>query len=359
MNDNKTKDKIKICYFGIYNPDFSRNKIYISGLKKNGIEISECRDRSGGTLKYWRLFKKHWAMRNDYDVMIVGYPGQIITPFAKIISRKKVVLDALCSLYEGEVISRQSVKRRSLKTWRIWLIDFFAYFFADLILVETEEQKQFFTKKFFVNPDKIVVVYTGADDSLFYPDFLVKKREKFTAVFRGRFLPEAGVDVIVKTAKILENNGVDILIIGSGLLDKEINSLISAIKPKNISVESRNISFGEMRHLMLSCHISLGQFAKHERLDRTIPHKAFEALALGLPYVTARAKGISEILKDDENCIMVNPADPKDLSEKIMQIKNELSAAQKIGDNGLDLYKSNFTPDILAKKIISLLENLI
>jgi len=110
---------------------------------------------------------------------------------------------------------------------------------------------------------------------------------------------------------------------------------------------------------MLSCHISLGQFADHERLDRTIPHKAFESLALGLPYVTARAKGILEILRDGENCFMTNPADSKALSEKIIQIKNELSATQKIRNNGFDLYKSNFTPDILAKKIISLLENLI
>jgi len=355
----KNNKKIKICYFGIYNPDFSRNKIYISGFKKNGVEVVECRDRSGGILKYWRLFKKHWAIRNNYDAMIIGYPGQIIAVFAKLLSKKKVVLDALCSLYEAEVISRNSTRRFYLRGVKIWLIDFFAYLFADMILVETEAQKQFFIKKFFVNPAKIAVVYTGADNSLFYPDPSIKKRNKFTAVFRGRFLPEAGVDVIIKSAKILENDDIDILIIGSGLLDKEISHVIATIKPKNLSVELRHLSFDEIRRLMLSCHISLGQFAAHERLDRTIPHKAFESLALGLPYLTARAKGILEILRDGENCFMTNPADQKDLSEKIMQIKNEFSNVQKIGNNGLDLYKNNFTPDILAKKIISLLENLI
>jgi glycosyltransferase involved in cell wall biosynthesis len=298
-------------------------------------------------------------VRNDYDVMIVGYPGQIIAVFAKFLSKRKVVLDALCSLYEAEVISRNSTRIFYLRGVKIWLIDFFAYFFADMVLVETEAQKQFFIKKFFVNPKKIAVVYTGADDSIFFPDSSVKKRNRFTAVFRGRFLPEAGVDVIIKSAKILENDDIDILIIGSGLLDEKIKALISSIKPKNLLVEPKHLSFDEIRRLMLSCHVSLGQFANHERLDRTIPHKAFESLALGLPYITARAKGISEILRDGENCFMTNPADPKDLSEKIIQIKNELSAAQKIGNNELDLYKSNFTPYILAKKIIFLLENLI
>ena len=351
--------KIKICYFGIFNPDFSRNKVYISGLKALGAQIIECRDRSGGLLKYWRLLKKHRAIRKDYDVMVVGYPGQIIAVFAKFLSKKKVVLDALCSLYEAEVISRNSTRRFHLRGIKIWLIDFFAYLFADMILVETEAQKQFFIKKFFVNPAKIAVVYTGADNSLFYPDSSIKKRNKFTAVFRGRFLPEAGVDVIIEAVKILEDKDVDILIIGSGLLDKEINALISTLKPKNLSVESRHLSFGEIRRLMLSCHISLGQFADHERLDRTIPHKAFESLALGLPYVTARAKGISEILRDGENCFMTNPADPKDLSDKILYLKNNPDLMAKIGRNGYDLYNKKFRPDILAKKIISLLENLI
>ena len=359
MNNNKKENKIRICYFGIFNPDFSRNKIYISGLKACGVHIIECRDRSSRFMKYWRLFKKHQSIRNDYDVMVVGYPGQTMAVFAKFLSKKKVVLDALCSLYEAEVISRNSVRRFSLRGMKIWLIDFFAYLFADIIFVETEAQKQFFVKKFFVNPNKIAVVYTGADDSLFYPDPSIKKRYKFTAVFRGRFLPEAGVDVIIKATKILENNGVNFLIIGSGLLDKEISSLISAIKPKNLSVESRHLSFDEMRNLILSCHINLGQFSNHERLERTIPHKAFESLALGLPYITARSKGISEILKDGMNCLMVNPDDPKDLAEKILYIKNNPNLAQKMANEGLALHRDNFTPDILSKQIIYLLENLI
>ncbi|MBM2817609.1 MAG: hypothetical protein HW401_199 [Parcubacteria group bacterium] len=351
--------KIKICYFGIYNPDFSRNKIYISGLKSLGAQIIECKDRSAGVIKYWRLFKKHWKVRNDYDVMIVGYPGQIIAVFAKFLSKKKVVLDALCSLYEAEVISRKSTRGFYLRGVKIWLIDFFAYLFADMILVETEAQKQFFIKKFFVNSKKVAVVYTGADNSFFYPDPSIKKRRRFTGVFRGRFLPEAGVDVIIEAAKILEDKDVDILIIGSGLLDKEIYSLISAIRPKNLSVESRHLSFDEMRRLMLSCHISLGQFAKHERLERTIPHKAFESLALGLPYVTARAKGIEEILTDGEDCLMSNPGAPEDLSGKMLYLKNNPDLMAEIGRNGYDLYNEKFIPDVLAKKITSLIENLI
>lgn len=349
---------MKICYFGIYKSDFSRNKIFQSGLVKNGVHVIECQDTSKGLVKFWRLWKKHRKLKDKYDVMMVGYPGQIVAPFAKLISQKKIVLDALCSLYEGEIISRKSARKWHPNAWSIWLIDFFAYLFADMVLVETEAQKQFFVKKFFVNPKKIAVVYTGADDSLFYPDPSIKKRDRFTAVFRGRFLPEAGVDVIIKAAKILENEDIDILIIGSGLLDKEISALVSAINPKNLLMESKHLSFDEMRKLMLSCHVSFGQFANHERLERTIPHKAFESLALGLPYITARTKGISEMLEDKVNCFMVNPNDPKDLAEKILYLKNNQKLADEISFKGFKLFEEKFNPVVLAKRIISLVSDL-
>ncbi len=340
-----------ICYFGIYLPDFSRNQIYISGLKACGVKVIECQDRSVGLLKFWRLFKKHWAIGESYEAMIVGYPGQIVVPLAKIISRGPVILDALCSLYEAEIISRQSVKWLSPKRAQIWLIDFLAYWLADLVLVESQAQKDFMIDRFYIKSNKVKVVYTGADDQSFYPDLAVEKRKKFTAVFRGRFLPEAGVPVIVAAAKILEADDVDILIIGSGLGDAEVAKALERWQPTNVVLERRHLSFGEMRQMMLECHVSLGQFAAHERLKRTIPHKAFESLAMGLPYLTARSVGVAEILTPDKDCLMVKPDNPVALAEGLRQLKNDHELLVIIGKNGLDLYRQKFRPTVLAEQI--------
>ena len=54
---------MKICYFGIYHSDFGRNRIYLSGLKKLGVEVVECFDHSAGLKKYWNLVKKHRALK--------------------------------------------------------------------------------------------------------------------------------------------------------------------------------------------------------------------------------------------------------------------------------------------------------
>jgi len=72
---------MKVLYFGIFDSEFSRNKIYADGLKLNGASIVTCTDNSPGFLKFWKLLWKHWEFRDQYDIMIVGFPGYIIVPF--------------------------------------------------------------------------------------------------------------------------------------------------------------------------------------------------------------------------------------------------------------------------------------
>ena len=347
---------MKICYFGIYNPDQGRNRVYIKGLKENEVEIIHCRDNSQGLLKFIKLFLKHWEIRNVYDYLIVGYPGHIMVPFAKMISRKKVVFDALCSLYEGEIISRGSTDTSFLKKIKIWLIDFFAYLFADCVLVETNVQADFISKKFFVKKGKCVRIFTGADDSEFFIDKNVIKKDKFTVIFRGQFLPEAGVDTILQSAKILEKENINFLIYGGGFLKNEIQKLANDLDLKNLTIINKFLTFEEMRSVMLSCHINLGQFGLNERLERTIPHKAFEAMAISMPYITGRSGGILELLKDRMDCLMVNLADPIDLSDKILELKNNPELATKIANSGYKLYSEKLTPKKLAGEILKFIK---
>ncbi len=347
---------MKICYFGIYDPNLGRNRIYMKGLKENGIEIIECRDNSRGFLKFVKLFFKHWKIRNNYDFMVVGYPGHVVVWFAKLISGKPVIFDALCTMYEGVILSRGQFGVLGIRNLYIKFIDWLAIKCADIILVETESQKKYFEERF-GKSQKYKVIYTGADDSNFYKDNSIAKREKFTAVFRGKFLPEAGVKYVIETASILKNEEIDFLIIGNGFLEKDIKLLINKLKLGNLTLISKYLSFKEIKEKMLSSSISLGQFEDHERLERTIPHKCFETLALGLPYITSRTPAVSEILKDSESCLFVNPADPEDLAEKILMLKNNDNLAQGIANNGHNIYLNKFTPKNLARDILVVLQD--
>ena len=116
---------------------------------------------------------------------------------------------------------------------------------------------------------------------------------------------------------------------------------------------SERIPSDQLRNLMLSSHISLGQLAKHPRLDRTLPCKLFETLALKLPYLTGRNKAVFEILTDGESCTTSNPGDAKDLVEKIIYLKNNPDVREKISENGYILYKKSLTSKKLAESVLN------
>jgi hypothetical protein len=114
---------LRVCYFGTYRAEYSRNRIMIEGLRQAGVEVVECQEQlwksiedrvetaSGGWLRpgfmlrvlraYVRLIQRH-RQSGDYDVMVAGYPGQMDIFLARYLSRRRgkpLVWDIFMSIY--------------------------------------------------------------------------------------------------------------------------------------------------------------------------------------------------------------------------------------------------------------------
>lgn len=356
-----------VLYFGIFDKEFSRNKVYSEGLVKNGINVIFCTDQTKGLIKYLILFKKLFSLRNSYDAMIVGYPGYIVVPFARIFSiiisvlsiskQKPIFFDAMCSFYEAQIISRDAYRGIPLRIQYVKAIDWISTRCADKVFVESNPQKEYFVNTLGVRDDKVVVVYTGVDEDKFSNRMEVAKSKDFTVLFRGRITKEAGLKYVLEAIEILRNEDIKFLIIGFGWgkAVEEFNSLLSKMKTNNLVYISKHLPNDELNNLMLSCNVSLGQFGDDERLKRTIPHKAYESLVLGLPYITSRSEGVLDIFRDRVNCIMVHGTDSKDLALKIIELKNSPALVNELISNGKKLYQESLSADKIVKPIIKLL----
>jgi glycosyltransferase involved in cell wall biosynthesis len=343
---------ITICYFGIYDPDLARNKIFLSGLRLNGVKVIECCVHSRGLSKYLTLFNKHWKIRKDYDVMIVGYPGYKMVPWARIMTGKPLVFDAFFSLYEQMVISRKPELRKTWKSLFIDLLDRISVSMSDQVLVESDCQRDYFVKRFDMAPEKCQRIYTGADNEIFHPLAQDRKNAGFKVLFRGRLMPEAGIECILESAKILKNEKIDFIVIGFGILEERARSLIKEYDLTNVELVTDELPTDILAKRMQECDISLGQFADHERLERTIPHKAFESLAMKIPYITGDTPAAREFFKDGENCLMVDLADPDGLAASILKLKNDQALAKSISENGFEMFNRSFTPKVLGSQIL-------
>ncbi|MCK5021970.1 MAG: glycosyltransferase family 4 protein [Candidatus Pacebacteria bacterium] len=339
-------------YYLSTNNSYPQNRHLIDGLIENGHKVFEVEEKSQGIGKYIKIIKDFWPQRHSYDAVIIGLTSPHFVPIIRLIFFKKIIYNGGFSQYEANIISRATNKKMSLGALKWWIKDFISFLLSSKILLESNAQIDYIHKLFFVPRKKLIRAWAGVDEKEFFFDKNIEKNKKFTVLFRGRFLPESGIDTVIKTAKLLEKEDVYFLIIGHGFLYKIVNPLMEKLHPKNINMIEKTLSFNDLREKMLSCHISLGQLANNKRLSRTLPCKLFESLALKLPYLTGKNTATLELLKENQTCLVVEPANPKKLAEKILYLKNNPEILENIAEQGYKLYKEKLTSKQLAKEFV-------
>ena len=342
---------MKIIYLSYSRLEYALNSVTIKGLRKNGVEVIDFQAKKGiyGLGKAVSFYRHN----SNADVVIVGYDSPGLVILLRFFPRKKIIYNAVLSVYQRLIVSRVLAPRFSLKSFYYWFLDFLAVHFAYRTFVESDLQADYFARIFKVSRKKVLRSWIGVDEDNFFYDPTINKFDKFTVLFRGALQPETGAEYVVQTAKLLEGEDIKFIMHVGGQLIGELKSLIRELKPNNLDISSELLPAEELRRVMQKCHVSLGQLSKHERLKRTIPHKAYESLAMKLPYLTAANPGILELLKDGETCITCKPADARSLADKILWLKNNYPAAEKIAENGYQLYQAELTSAILAKNLLS------
>lgn len=343
---------MKIIYLSFSKLKHSVNSVYIKGLKRNGVIIDSFVPSKKGFRRYLELMNYYKKNGKDANFIMVGYNSPQIAVLMKLISRKKIVYNALCSVYERLVVSRNLASKISIKSFYYWLLDFFAAHFSSLIMLETNQQIRYFKKLFKVPERKVFRAWSGVDDEKFFYDSAVPKFNNFTVIFRGSLLPEAGIEYAIWAAKKLENESIKFIFLVHGLELGKNKNLIIEPKPKNLEMITDFLPDDQLRELMQNSHLNIGHLSNHPRIERTIPHRAFESLALRVPYLTARSRGVAELLKDRETCIFSNPADSDDLAKKILWANENPKELEKIAENAYKLYIDELKSEILAKKLL-------
>src|SRR3954468_24656499 len=100
-----------LLYFGIYDRKYARTLVIQHGFERNGWKVEECHVDPRihrGIGKYFKLAVLGLrARKNRYDMVIVGFPGQTVVLFARLLFGLRIVFDAFLSLYDSNVFDRK------------------------------------------------------------------------------------------------------------------------------------------------------------------------------------------------------------------------------------------------------------
>lgn len=348
---------MKICYLGDYDPEYSRNRVVIRGLQENNIEVILCQVPNSMRGKYRTLWKKHHALRGQYDVLVVGYSmSRFMVIFAKIISRKPVIWNPLFSLYDSWVLDRKLVSKWHPKAWYYFFLDWIACVAADGVLLDTNQSIDFFNHMFHVRKEKFKRIFVGTDEAVFHPREK-KNREStdFSVFFHGNFIPFHGVKYILEAAKILEKDGVRFTLIGSGQTSQEDLKFAEDLKVTNVEFIPR-IPYHELAERISGADLCLGVFGDIKRVNRVIPNKIFEAVASGIPVLTATSTAVKELFVEDESIIFCRSMSAEDLAQKIRILKENEGLRKSIVEKALAVYNKQASTKEIGAEVKEYLE---
>lgn len=346
---------MKVCYFGPYDPGYPRNRVLIKGLRKNGVDVIECNSQSASRIiDYSKLLKKHQTLQ--YDVIILGargiYYGQPIVPFIKRLTRKPVVFDAMLTLYERSVSDRKAVSVNSINAKWLYLLDYNALHYANLILSDTNAHSNYYSRFYDVDSKKFRRILVGSDDEFFYPRPSKNEEQYFRVVFWGGFIPLQGVEYIIEAAKLLENQkDIKFELRGFGQTYHQALELSRRIKAENITFNSSWVPYQDLPDYIARADVCLGIFGETEKAMRVIPNKAVESLAMKKPLITGDSPAAREILVTKENSLLVPMANPRILADAILSLKEDNKLKKKIADNGHKLFKKILSPRAIGVQL--------
>jgi len=355
--------RMKVLFFGRYDPSYSRNRVILKGLCANGVTVHECRVSPSSRLwflwlplKYLAFIIFHFSSWRSYDAMFVAFPGQEVMSLARLLTRRPLIFDALTSHYEGYVQDRKTVEPGSRMAERYKKLDRRACELANTCLTDTTTHADWWAQEYGLPREKFHSVFVGTDTDVFSPGDEVPS-EPFTVHFHGSYIPLQGADVVVRAAAMLKGEGVHVHMYGKGQTYDEVHRLADELGADNVEFR-KGIPYAELAERIRRSDICLGIFGTTPKTQRVIPNKVYEALACRKPVITADTPAARELL-DEDSAILVPPGQAGALADAIRRLKDDPGLREHIAYQGHDALLAHATPAILGRQVLEICENIL
>ncbi|MCK5296339.1 MAG: glycosyltransferase family 4 protein, partial [Alphaproteobacteria bacterium] len=263
------------------------------------------------------------------------------------IARVPAVINAMAGM--GALFINNNLKMRILRKIIVTAFRFLLNRKNSRLIVQNEDDSSLFINKKIVNPERIVKIKGSGVDTVKYkpmiePDGIV------TASIVSRMLWDKGVGELVEAAEILKNRNVKICIvlIGDTDLANPRTIPIKTLKQWQKTIEWRGYT-EDIADIWKNSHIAVLPSYREG-----MPKSLLEAAACGRPMITADVAGCRELVKHEENGLLVPVKDAESLANALERLANDVDLRKKLGKNARKSIETEYSEQIVAEQTASL-----
>jgi glycosyltransferase involved in cell wall biosynthesis len=333
---------LRICYFGTYRAEYSRNQIMIAGLRQAGAEVVECHavlwtdiaDRvrlaRGAWVQpaFWKRvlnayfgLLRQYRVVGDYDILMVGYPGQFDVCLARLLAwvrRRPLVWDVFMSIYLIAV-ERQLDRGSHLTVGALRFIESLALRLPDRLIADTADYVAWYSHVHGLRTDRFRLVPTGADDRRYPPQAPIDPQSAgpLRVVYYGTFIPNHGLSYILEAARQLADEPrISFELIGDGPDRPSAREFVERFGLIHVAFVSW-LEPTALAQRVGQAHVVLGAFGLTPQSLMTVQNKIYEGLALARAVVTGDSPAVRAALVVGEEIWAVDRHDPGSLAKAL------------------------------------------
>lgn len=339
------------------NLDLTQYNPIVCCIREKGVIGEEIENRGIAIISLNRK-SKSWDFRIVMDILKIIqtkniqlihthlYHANMYGRIAALISKIPAVVT------EHNVYPKYKLRRR--------IVNWFLAKKSKKIIAVSEMVKKDITVRDWIKPSKIEVIYNGIDIDRF-PSVVPKEeaRQKlgvptdcFLIGTIGRLTDQKGQIYLINTIGIIKGiiPEIKLLLAGSGPLESDLKNIVST---KGLN---EYVKFLGARRDIPDILKAMDIFV-FPSLWEGLPMVLLEAMASSLPVVATSVGGITEILRNGINGIIVPPCNEGALVQAIIGLSKDKAKLKLLGEIGKKTVEDKFTASLMVKNLASIYES--
>jgi glycosyltransferase involved in cell wall biosynthesis len=288
------------------------------------------------------------------DIHHVAMKPSLIGSFAAVGLPIPVIMNNLAGL--GSAFSRSGICSMLA---RMLLKRAFKYAFSrkrSVTIVENRDDLEYLVREVGISQERVRLIRgVGVNIRLFSPTPEPPGRLVVTMV--SRMLWHKGVGDLVEAARLVKNQGLDVVVRLVGDTDEGNLAGVPQARLREWHAEGVVEWWGfreDIEAIWRHSHIAV--FPSYYR--EGIPRSLLEAAACGRPIITTDMPGCREIVRNEVNGILVMPKDPSQLAAAITRLARDKACRERMGTAGRRIVEAEFGEDRVVAQTMDLYRRL-
>ncbi len=349
----------KVLFWGRFDPGYSRNRVYAALFRELGWDVDYFFVKWFPKFGDWEAAVRGLGRRPLPDLVWVPVCRQRdILAACRWAHRRgvKVLFDPMISAWDKKVLEQRKWRADEPRAKRLHAHETALMNAPDMVTWDTSCHLEFCARQFNVPRERLRVLLTGTDETVFRPQAdTAPATGPFRVLYHGAYLPLHGTEYIVEAARMTEGEGIQWDFLGWGAYKAATEAKAAGIS--NIRFLDK-VPYVDVPKVICAHDVVLGVFGTTEKASRVIGNKVYECMACARPTVNEFCTGYPPEAKDCRAIKFIPPGDARAIADAVRAYRADWANRDAYFAAARDFFERHLSMKVIKTQLAGVLADM-